>query len=84
MSVLKYPICLVKGHDIDLNENIMDGVLLDRRNWLCPCHRCGLYVMHDGAISGMTITVTESEAKKIKRELMREFNTLIALDKEEK
>ena len=73
MSILKYPVCLIKGHDIDLNENIMADIISDKRNWLCPCHRCGLYEMHDGAISGMTITITEAEAKRVKRETQSEI-----------
>ena len=67
--ILKAVICLIKGHDIDLNESIVKDVMIDKRNWLCKCHRCGLYEMHDGAISGGTITLTERGALRTKREL---------------
>ena len=67
--ILKAVICLIKGHDIDLTENIVKDVMMDKRNWLCKCHRCGLYEMHDGAISGGTITLTERAALRTKLEL---------------
>ena len=62
MTILKLPICWVKGHDVNPEESIVADIMPDRRNWLCQCHRCGLYVMNDGAISGMKITITEEEA----------------------
>ena len=70
--ILKGIICLFKGHDIDPDESIVGDIMIDKRNWLCKCHRCGLYEMHDGAISQETITLTESRALRIKMELERE------------
>ena len=47
-------------------ESIID--MRDKRNWLCQCHRCGLYEMRDGAISGMSVVLTERDAYKVKRD----------------
>ena len=69
MNLLKAVICLFKGHDIDPDESIVSGVMKDKRNWLCKCHRCGMYEMHDGAISGNSVTLTEKEAYEVKRDL---------------
>lgn len=69
MNLLKAIICLFKGHDINPDESIVSGVMKDKRNWLCQCHRCGLFEMHDGAISGMSVTITEKEAYEVKRDL---------------
>lgn len=79
---IKLIICAFKGHKVDTSESLVGDIMLDKRNWLCKCHRCGMYVMHDGATSGGTITVTESQAKQIKMEFemeMAEFarNSLI-------
>lgn len=71
--ILKGIICLFKGHDIDPDESIVGDIMIDKRNWLCKCHRCGLYEMHDGAISQSTITLTESGALRVKMELEREI-----------
>ena len=71
--ILKRIICLFKGHDIDPDESIVGDIMNDKRNWLCKCHRCGLYEMHDGAISQVTITLTESSALRTKMELEREL-----------
>lgn len=71
--ILKGIICLFKGHDIDPDESIVGDIMIDKRNWLCKCHRCGLYEMHDGAISQATITLTESSALRTKMELEREI-----------
>ena len=46
MNLLKAIICQFKGHDINPDESIID--MRDKRNWLCQCHRCGLYEMRDG------------------------------------
>jgi len=70
--ILKAVICLFKGHDIDPNESIVGDIMIDKRNWLCKCRRCGLYEMHDGAISNMTITLTKSQAMRTKMELERD------------
>lgn len=84
--ILKAFVCLFKGHDIDPDESIVKGIMTDKRNWLCKCHRCGLYEMHDGAISNKTITLTESEAMRTKMEFERdilEFRRRLAERKEE-
>lgn len=64
--ILKSIVCLFKGHDIKPEESIVNT--LDERNWLCKCHRCGLYEMRDGAISNSSITVREKTAMEIKRD----------------
>ena len=71
--ILKAVICLFKGHDIDPNESIVGDIMIDKRNWLCKCHRCGLYEMHDGAISNLTITLTKSQAMRTKMEFERDM-----------
>lgn len=84
--IFKAIVCLFKGHDIDPNESIVGDIMRDKRNWLCRCHRCGLYEMHDGAISNMSITLTESQALRTKREFERdmlEFKRWMAERKEE-
>lgn len=73
MKILLYPVCLFKGHDIDLEESIVRDLMKDRRNWLCECHRCGLYEMHDGAISGLSVTLTKHQAFRTKMDFEREF-----------
>ena len=70
--ILKAVVCLFKGHDIDPEESIVKGIMIDKRNWLCKCHRCGLYEMHDGAISNLTITLTKSQALRTKMEFERD------------
>ena len=69
--ILKAVICLLKGHDINPDESIVGEIMIDKRNLLCKCHRCGLYEMRDGAISNKRITVTKSEAYRIKMEFER-------------
>ena len=71
--VIKAIICLFKGHDINPDESIVGNIMIDKRNWLCKCHRCGLYEMHDGAISNSTITLTKSQALRTKMEFERDF-----------
>lgn len=66
MNLLKAIVCLFRGHDIDPDESII--VMGNKRNWLCQCHRCGLYEMHDGAISGGSVTLTKREAYKVKKD----------------
>ena len=70
--ILKAVVCLFKGHDIDPEESIVKDIMRDKRNWLCKCHRCGLYEMHDGAISNQTLTLTKSQAFRTKMELERD------------
>lgn len=55
--------CLFVGHKVNTDET-MTPSMIDKRNWLCKCHRCGLYEMHDGAISGKTITVSRRRAER--------------------
>ena len=70
MNLLKAIICRLRGHDIDPDESIIaSDVMKDKRNWLCQCHRCGLYEMHDGAISGISVTLTKREAYIVKRDI---------------
>lgn len=71
--LIKAMVCLFKGHDIDPDESIVGDVMKDRRNWLCKCHRCGLYEMHDGAISNTSITLTRSGAFRVKMEFERDI-----------
>lgn len=71
--ILKAIICAFKGHDINPDESIVGDIMLDKRNWLCKCHRCGLYEMRDGAISNTKITLTESQAKRVKMEFERDM-----------
>ena len=76
--ILKSIICHFKGHDINPEESIVTS-MNDKRNWLCKCHRCGLYEMHDGAISNSSVTLTRREAIKTKRYLeakMAEINRI--------
>ena len=75
--LIKAIVCLFKGHDIDPDESIVGDVMKDKRNWLCKCHRCGLYEMHDGAISNTSITLTRSKAFRVKMEFERNMEELI-------
>lgn len=77
MKIFKSIICLFKGHDIDPDESIVGNIMMDERNWICKCHRCGLYEMHDGAISNSSITLTESQALRTKRDLELEFKHIL-------
>jgi len=80
--ILKRIECLFKGHDVDPAESIVADIMTDKRNWLCKCHRCGRYVMHDGAISGGTVTMSEGEAIRLKTELvleMLEFKRMVEM-----
>lgn len=63
MNIIGVLICAIKGHIVNPDESITSFVT-DKRDWLCRCHRCGLYIMHDGAISNQTICLSEKEAKK--------------------
>ena len=70
--------CFFSRHCIiDTSESIVSGIMHDERNFLCQCQRCGLYVMHDGAISGLTIRfMSEKEAFRIKRDFENTFKHL--------
>lgn len=70
--ILKSIVCLFKGHDINPEESIVTS-MTDKRNWLCKCHRCGLYELHDGAISNTSVTLTRRGAKETKRYLEAEI-----------
>ena len=52
-------------------------MMRNKRNWLCECKRCHAYIMHDGAGSGMTITLTKKEAYKIKSDFERDMMQII-------
>ena len=75
--LIKASVCLFKGHDINPDESIVGDVMIDRRNWLCKCHRCGLYEMHDGAISHTSITLTRSQAFRTKMEFERDIEEFL-------
>ena len=77
--IFRIIVCLLKGHDIDPDESIVGDIMIDKRNWLCKCHRCGLYEMHDGAISNSTITLTKSQALRVKMEFEQDFKHLSTL-----
>lgn len=65
-------VCLLKGHDINPEESIVS--FIDKRNWLCKCHRCRLYEAHEGVISNSSFTVEEKTAIEMKKE----FEALMA------
>lgn len=71
--ILKVILCLFKGHDVNPKESLVGDVMICSGNWLCKCHRCGLYVMHDGGISGKSIIMTRKSAERIAREFHEEF-----------
>ena len=73
-NILKYPICAIKGHNVNPNESLVKDYMLDERNWLCKCHRCGIYVMFDGAMSGLSITMFEREAKQTAADFIKQFS----------
>lgn len=74
--IIKAIICLFVGHDIDPDESIVGDIMIDKRNWLCKCHRCGLYEMREGAISGGRITLTRRMALRTKMEFERDMMML--------
>ena len=78
---LKAIICLIKGHDIDTDESIISETMRDKRNWLCKCKRCGYYLMHDGALSGLTILLNEKEAYQLKQDFENEVAIIKNLGK---
>lgn len=75
--ILKAVVCLFKGHDINPDESIVKDVMIDKRNWLCRCRRCGLYEMRDGAISNTRITITKRQAMRTKMEFEQDFAELM-------
>ena len=80
MRAIGYIGCLFKGHDVYPNESLLGDVLTDNRNWLCKCHRCGLYIAHDGALSGITISMSKREAYKFKDEFIAEFGKCLMVE----
>ena len=70
--LIKAIIYMFKCHDINPDESIVKDTMLDKRNWLCKCHRCGLYEMHDGAVGNLNITLTKSQAYRTKMEFERD------------
>ena len=75
--ILKRIICGFKGHEPDPDDDLIAGIMNDPRNWMRRCKRCGCYLIHDGAISGLTVTLSESEAKQEAEELRREVERII-------
>lgn len=63
MNPFGYIKCLFVGHKVNTDETMVPS-MKDKRNWLCKCHRCGLYEMHDGAISGKSITLFRRQAER--------------------
>lgn len=78
-NIFAYPMCCIKGHDVNPSESLVRDYMLDERNWLCKCHRCGLYVMFVGAMSGLSITMFEREAKKTAAEFIDKFSEVKSL-----
>ena len=66
-NILLAIVCVFKGHNVCPDESIVSEYMQDKRNWLCKCHRCGLYEMHDGAIMNDSITLTQRGAMEVKR-----------------
>ena len=72
MNIIGLFKCLINGHKVETSESIVQDYMLNPRNWLCKCKNCGLYVMHDGAISGKSVLLTERSALKTKQEFIDE------------
>lgn len=79
--ILKRIICGLKGHEPDPDDDLIEGIMNDPRNWLRRCKRCGRYVMHDGAISGITLTLSEKEARQAAKDLEAEIVAIIGRQK---
>lgn len=77
-NILMSPVCFFVGHDIDPEESIVRDIMIDKRNWLCQCHRCGLYVMHDGAMSGLSCTMTKRSALEVKADFEQKVEMIIS------
>jgi hypothetical protein len=58
---IKAIICAIVGHKFQ-EPSIINTICSD--DWLKRCSRCGLYHMHSG---GFGVTLTKTEALKIKR-----------------
>ena len=68
-NILKFPICMIKGHVLDTPSIIN---FIDKRDYLKKCSRCGLYHAYSD-ISMISVPMTEREAMKIKREFEEKF-----------
>ena len=79
--ILKRIICGFKGHDPDPDDDLIAGFTNEPRNWMRRCKRCGRYVMHDGAISGITLTLSEKEARQAAKDLEAEIVAIIGRQK---
>lgn len=75
-NALKFMACIFKGHVVNPDESLVRDYMLDERNWLCKCHRCGIYIMHDGAMSGLSTMMFESEAKDTALEFNIQFSNV--------
>lgn len=76
MKRIKSIICLFKGHVINTSESLVKDYMIDSRNWLCKCHRCGVYIMHDGAMSGMSVPMTKKQALETAAEFIAEVQRI--------
>ena len=79
--ILKRIICGFKGHDPDPDDDLIAGFTNEPRNWMRRCKRCGRYIMHDGAISGITLTLSEKEARQAAKDLEAEIVAIIGRQK---
>ena len=79
--ILKRLICGFKGHDPDPDDDLIAGFTNEPRNWMRRCKRCGRYIMHDGAISGITLTLSEKEARQVAKDLEAEIVAIIGRHK---
>lgn len=74
MNPIKAIKCHFAGHIIDTSESLVKTYMIDDRNWLCKCHRCGVYIMHDGAMSGMSVPMTKKQALETAAEFIAEIH----------
>lgn len=80
MNIFKAIICKIKGHDIERDDDILQLVSYmtdDDRNWICKCRRCGRYILHDGAGSGMTVAISKKEAYRMREYYERDVLEMI-------
>jgi hypothetical protein len=68
-NILKFPICMIKGHVLDTPSIIN---FTDKRNYLKKCSRCGLYHAY-ADMDMISMLMTERGAMKLKRETEKEF-----------
>lgn len=72
MNIIKYPICVIKGHKLE-SSSIIE--FIDKRNYLKKCSRCGLYEAASVLEPCLTLTVSERTAKKMKAEFEERFQS---------